>query len=92
MQKRRERVEKWRKEKNKGKSDLGMVVLPKSKSWNLEEDDEDEEEESKNNKAAIVAEETTNNKQETEEDDDDVDPLDAYMQVCMVHSKNQYQH
>lgn len=43
-----------------------QVIVPKSKSWNLEDDDEDDED-------------TKNDVMEQE--DDEVDPLDAYMQV-----------
>ncbi|XP_067937972.1 probable ATP-dependent RNA helicase DDX46 [Watersipora subatra] len=64
MQKRRERIEKWRKEKNKGKSDNSMVIMPASKSWNLEEDDDEEDEE--NNGEGVLS-------------GSDDDPLDAFM-------------
>ncbi|XP_060570452.1 probable ATP-dependent RNA helicase DDX46, partial [Ruditapes philippinarum] len=66
MQKRRERIEKWRAEKNKTKELLPINIAPPSKKWSLEDEDDDDEE---------------NEDDETKTDDDnEVDPLDAYMQ------------
>ncbi|XP_075221256.1 pre-mRNA processing factor 5 isoform X2 [Lycorma delicatula] len=74
MQKRRERIERWRAERKKKelelvkkdlKSSLANLQLP-TKKWNLE-DDSDEEEEGK-----------LDNKKEDEEEE--IDPLDAFMQ------------
>ncbi|CAH8468106.1 unnamed protein product [Dicrocoelium dendriticum] len=74
MQKRRERIERWRRER-KLKQDILSVQQrivettrhPRSRKWNLEDDD-DEEDSSKK---------VTQNVQEPEEE---VDPLDAFMQ------------
>ncbi|EEC12441.1 ATP-dependent RNA helicase, putative, partial [Ixodes scapularis] len=64
MQRRRERIEKWR-EARKKTEEAAMIVLPTpGKKWSLEDDDEDEKEVA----AAIEVKE-----------EDDVDPLDAYM-------------
>lgn len=72
MQKRRERIEKWRAEKNKTKELLPINIAPPSKKWSLEDEDDDEEE---NVESGVK-----------NEDDDEVDPLDAYMQVrCLFH-------
>ncbi|KAK7869476.1 hypothetical protein R5R35_008192 [Gryllus longicercus] len=76
MQKRRERIERWRAERKKKelemtkkdlKGTLANLQLP-MKKWTLE-DDSDEEEEKQENKE---------NKEEQEEEE--VDPLDAFMQ------------
>lgn len=67
MQKRRERIEKWREERKK-KTELPPVIniVPPSKKWSLEDDDDDDED--------ISAEQSLG--------DDEVDPLDAYMEVA----------
>ena len=44
MTKRRERIEKWRKEKKADEEEKQIVFLPPSKKWSLEDDDEEEEE------------------------------------------------
>ncbi|THD28365.1 ATP dependent RNA helicase DDX46 [Fasciola hepatica] len=75
MQKRRERVERWRRERRL-KQDIISVHqriaestrMAHTRKWNLEDEDEDEENET--NKKSAKAEKT----------EDDVDPLDAYMQ------------
>ena len=67
MQKRRERIEKWRAEKNKTKELIPVNIAPPSKKWSLEDEDDDDDDDNVN----------SNNKA----DDDEVDPLDAYMQV-----------
>lgn len=75
MQRRRERIERWRAERKKKelesvkkdlKNSLANLQLP-TKKWNLE-DDSDEEEEGK-----------SENKKEGEEEEE-IDPLDAFMQ------------
>jgi len=66
MQKRRERIEKWRDERKKTKELIPINIAPPSKIWSLEDEDDDDEE---------------NDGSVTNEDDDAVDPLDAYMQV-----------
>lgn len=81
MQKRRERIEKWRAERRKKEIEEGsgtapIIILPPTKKWTLE-DDEDED--------TPATETTETGKTEEPEqmvtgDDDDVDPLDAYMQ------------
>lgn len=64
MQKRRERIEQWRKDRVKDKAPA--IILPNSvKKWSLEDDGDDEEEE-----VAVV----------NEENEDEPDPLDAFMQ------------
>lgn len=65
MQKRRERIEKWRQERKKQQELIPINFAQPSKKWTLE-DDEDEDEEEVNNAAGV---------------DEDIDPLDAYMQV-----------
>ncbi|TPP60975.1 putative ATP-dependent RNA helicase DDX46 [Fasciola gigantica] len=75
MQKRRERVERWRRERRL-KQDIISVHqriaestrMAHTRKWNLEDEDEDEENET--NKKSAKAEKI----------EDDVDPLDAYMQ------------
>ena len=43
MQKRRERIEQWRSQRQKGEDKPSMVIMPPSKVWKLdEESDEDE--------------------------------------------------
>ena len=69
MQKRRERIEKWRAEKNKNKELIPVNIAPPSKKWSLEDEDDDDDDDDGN----------SNDKT----DDDEVDPLDAYMQVRM---------
>ncbi|XP_071106220.1 probable ATP-dependent RNA helicase DDX46 [Haliotis cracherodii] len=65
MQKRRERIEKWRAERKKKQELLPINITPPMKKWTLEDDDEDEDE--------VV--------QENDKDDEnEVDPLDAFMQ------------
>lgn len=77
MQKRRERIEKWRAEKKKReleaakkeaeKGTLGANVPKVSiKAWSLEDDDEEEEGESRETEGKV-------------EEEDEVDPLDAFM-------------
>jgi ATP-dependent RNA helicase DDX46/PRP5 len=66
MQKRRERIEKWRQERKKVQELVPINIALPSKTWTLEDDDdEDDEEGNKNGEGA----------------DEDVDPLDAYMTV-----------
>ncbi|XP_063862560.1 probable ATP-dependent RNA helicase DDX46 isoform X5 [Scylla paramamosain] len=77
MQKRRERIEKWRAEKKKReleaakkeaeKGTLGATVPKVSlKAWSLEDDEEEEEGENKEGNGNV-------------EEEDEVDPLDAFM-------------
>ncbi|XP_013780707.1 probable ATP-dependent RNA helicase DDX46 isoform X2 [Limulus polyphemus] len=83
MQRRRERIEKWRAERKKKDIEEGggsqtLIVMPPSKKWSLE-DDEDEEPPSE-----------SGNKEDIEEEE--VDPLDAFMQgiqedVRQMHNK-----
>lgn len=70
MQKRRERIEKWRQERKPKVELLPIQIVPPSKEWTLEDDDDDDE---------IGANHTKDNDQ-----DPDIDPLDAYMQVCLI--------
>ena len=74
MQKRRERIEKWRSEKKKKEMESvtkdndkeESKVKPAPKKWSLEEDESDEDEAGANGNDGDL-------------DDDEVDPLDAYM-------------
>lgn len=90
MQKRRERIEKWRAERKKkeiseGVTSTANVILPSVKKWTLEDDDEDDippveiEKTDPEEKPEKEKKEIKEEKMETEEDD--VDPLDAFMQV-----------
>ena len=65
MQKRRERIEKWRQERKKQQDLVPINISQPAKQWTLE-DDEDEDEEEVNNGGDA---------------DEELDPLDAYMQV-----------
>lgn len=92
MQKRRERIEKWRAERKReqleanrkdgGKvSMLANLQLPTAKKWSLE-DDSDEEvpvpKESKQENKEEIEEKNPEPKKE-EEQEEEIDPLDAYM-------------
>lgn len=90
MQKRRERIEKWRAERKKkeiseGVTSTANVILPSVKKWTLEDDDEDDilpVEIEKNDPEEKPEKEKTEIKEEKMETvEDDVDPLDAFMQV-----------
>ncbi|GFT09438.1 probable ATP-dependent RNA helicase DDX46 [Nephila pilipes] len=92
MQKRRERIEKWRAERKKKEIAEGVsgaaanIVVPSVKKWTLEDDDDEDlppttepekiETEEKPEKKEIKEEE----KEKMEVEEDDVDPLDAFMQ------------
>ncbi|XP_044758445.1 probable ATP-dependent RNA helicase DDX46 [Coccinella septempunctata] len=92
MQKRRERIERWRAERKKKeqeatKKEAQKVAVPQgtSKKWSLEDDSEDEDKADKNDKEEN---EETKEKEEEEEkpetkpevpEEDEVDPLDEYM-------------
>ncbi|KAF6213297.1 hypothetical protein GE061_011015 [Apolygus lucorum] len=74
MQKRRERIERWRAERKKKdvetvkkelKSSLANLQLP-SKKWNLEDESDEEEDKKEGNKEGV-------------EDKEEIDPLDAFM-------------
>ena len=64
MQKRRDRIEKWRAERKKNTTLTPINVAPPTKKWSLEDDDDDDDEpmETQNSGGS-----------------DEVDPLDAYM-------------
>lgn len=93
MQKRRERIEKWRAERKKkeiseGVTSTANVILPSVKKWTLEDDDEDDippvEIEKNDSEEKPEKKEIKEEKMEAAaaaEEDDDVDPLDAFMQV-----------
>lgn len=66
MQKRRERIEKWRLERKKVHELVPINIAMPTKKWTLEDDEDEDEEEDKNG---------------TGEEVEDVDPLDAYMQT-----------
>lgn len=91
MQKRRERIEKWRAERKKkeiseGVTSTANVILPSVKKWTLEDDDEDDippveiEKNETEEKPEKEKKEIKEEKMEAAEEDD-VDPLDAFMQV-----------
>lgn len=65
MQKRRDRIEKWRQERKKQQDLVPINISQPARQWTLE-DDEDEDEDDVNNGADA---------------DEVMDPLDAYMQV-----------
>ncbi|KAL5018688.1 hypothetical protein ScPMuIL_004410 [Solemya velum] len=65
MQKRRDRIEKWRSEKKKNQELLPVNIAPPSKKWSLEDDEDDED--------------MIDHRMENIGADDEVDPLDAYM-------------
>lgn len=65
MQKRRERIEKWRQERKAAQAAQPIQITMPSKKWSLEDDDDDEEPSSTSNSA--------------NPNDDEVDPLDAFM-------------
>lgn len=64
MQKRRDRIEKWRAERKKKQGLIPINIALPSKKWSLEDDDDDDEEEEKKDNTGA---------------DDELDPLDAYM-------------
>ena len=66
MQKRRDRIEKWRAERKKKQGLIPINIALPSKKWSLEDDDDDDEEEEKKDNTGA---------------DDEIDPLDAYMMV-----------
>ena len=67
MQKRRERIDKWRSDRKAKQEVLPINIAPPSKKWSLEDDDDDDPLE--------------DNIKKEDDDEDDVDPLDAYMEV-----------
>lgn len=99
MQKRRERIEKWRAERKKkeiseGVTSTANVILPSVKKWTLEDDDEDDnippvEIEKNDSEEKPEKKEIKEEKMETEEEDD-VDPLDAFMQVGKMNKERNF--
>ncbi|XP_064633149.1 probable ATP-dependent RNA helicase DDX46 [Lineus longissimus] len=68
MQKRRERIEKWRLERKKQQEPFAPQIVinpPSKKTWNLEDDDDDDDE-------------VVGNK-DGKDEEEEVDPLDAFM-------------
>lgn len=99
MQKRRERIERWRAERKKKEQEVMKKDTQKTvpqgtiKKWSLEDDSEDEEkgdkpEKDENGKEEIKTDDNeiveTEEKQETEEE---VDPLDEYMKEVQAEVK-----
>ncbi|CAL1266357.1 unnamed protein product [Larinioides sclopetarius] len=92
MQKRRERIEKWRAERKKkeiaeGVTSTANIVVPSVKKWTLEDDDDEDIPpvvETEKTEAEEKPEKKESKEEEKEkmevEAGDDVDPLDAYMQ------------
>ncbi len=66
MQKRRERIEKWRAERKKNTELLPINLAQPAKKWSLEDDDDDDDE--------------PLSSEGKDGEGDEVDPLDAYMQ------------
>ncbi|VDD90254.1 unnamed protein product [Enterobius vermicularis] len=74
MQKRRERIEKWRKERKKADpeaKDEEKKEETKEHTWTLDNEEDDDEQ--------PVQSESKDEQKPVEADDDEVDPLDAYM-------------
>lgn len=82
MQKRRDRIERWRAERKrkeiesaKKEVQKGSIVtniqVPAAKKWSLEDDSGDEGEEGESKEKAAI---------EEKKEEDEIDPLDAYMQ------------
>lgn len=68
MQKRRERINAWRKERKQEAEDVPLQIVPPSaKKWTLEDDDDDDDDDEGNAGSNV--------------DEDELDPLDAYMQT-----------
>lgn len=98
MQKRRERIERWRAERKKkeleatkkdGKASiLANLQLP-MKKWSLEDDSDEETPVVQNSNKEVkedgeTKEEVEEVKEETKDDEEEVDPLDAFMaEVCI---------
>lgn len=90
MQKRRERIEKWRAERKKkeieeGVANPALVILPTAKKWTLEDDEDEEipvsaEVEKKDPEEKGEKSEKEEAETKMEGTEDDVDPLDAFMQ------------
>ncbi|XP_071951995.1 probable ATP-dependent RNA helicase DDX46 [Antedon mediterranea] len=94
IQKRKERIEKWRFEQKKSidvKKEILNIIPSSKKKWSLEDDADDEEEdeqvteenqnEKEGEKSIKIKEEKEDEKEvKKEEKDDDIDPLDAFMQ------------
>ncbi|XP_013180110.1 PREDICTED: probable ATP-dependent RNA helicase DDX46 [Papilio xuthus] len=83
MQKRRDRIERWRAERKrkelesaKKEVQKGSLVTniqaPSTKKWSLEDDSGDEGEDGEGKEKQII--------EEKKEEEDEIDPLDAYMQ------------
>ncbi|XP_015929321.1 probable ATP-dependent RNA helicase DDX46 isoform X2 [Parasteatoda tepidariorum] len=93
MQKRRERIEKWRAERKKKEIADGVanpttnIVLPSVKKWTLEDDDDEdlppppvETEKPESDEKPEKKEIKQEEQEKMEVPEDDVDPLDAFMQ------------
>lgn len=96
MQKRRERIERWRAERKKkeleatkkdGKTSiLANLQLP-MKKWSLEDDSDEETPVVQNNKEAKeegVKEEVEEVKEEVKDEEEEIDPLDAFMAEASI--------
>ncbi|XP_077870505.1 putative ATP-dependent RNA helicase DDX46 [Saccoglossus kowalevskii] len=83
MQRRRERIEKWRLERKKASQPTQPE--PQKKQWSLEDESDDDEgeqqeEEGKADKTEENGKDEDEKMETKKEEDDDVDPLDAFMQ------------
>lgn len=96
MQKRRERIERWRAERKKkeleatkkdGKTSiLANLQLP-MKKWSLEDDSDEETPVVQNNKEAKeegIKEEIEEVKEEVKDEEEEIDPLDAFMAEASI--------
>lgn len=97
MQKRRERIERWRAERKKkeleatkkdGKTSiLANLQLP-MKKWSLEDDSDEETPMVQNNtkeaKEEGVKEEVEEVKEEVKDEEEEIDPLDAFMAEASI--------
>lgn len=104
MQKRRERIERWRAERKKkeleatkkdGKTSiLANLQLP-MKKWSLEDDSDEEtpvvQNNTKETKEEGVKEEVEEVKEEVKDEEEEIDPLDAFMAEAsstVINAKN----
>ena len=66
MQKRRERIEKWRADRKQAQAGQPITITMPTKKWSLEDDEDDDDPDSSS---------------QNSNDEDEVDPLDAFMAV-----------
>lgn len=79
MQKRREKVERWRQQRRKSENPISLTIDSSSNTtntWSLDKDDDDEGDEKTNDKDNLI---TLNDSNQNNTVDEEVDPLDVYM-------------